>query len=61
MSARAHACGSNERRDEGRNAMTGGAAQMAQLLAEHNMENFGGGQTAGQTATATNPISDEKT
>jgi len=57
VSARAHACGSNERRDEGRNAMTGGAAQMAQLLAEHNMENFGGGQTA----TAANPISDEKT
>jgi hypothetical protein len=32
--------GSNERRDEGRNAIEGGAARMAQLLEEHNAENF---------------------
>jgi hypothetical protein len=34
--------GSNERRDEGRNAIEGGAARMAQLLEEHNAENFSG-------------------
>ena len=46
---------SNERRDEGRNTISGGAARMAQLLEEHNAENFPGGPPS-----AANPTSLEK-
>lgn len=30
-----------EKRDQGRDMMAGGAQRMAQLLEEHNAENFG--------------------